>query len=129
MLKNEYKIDDIKIDSNYGNKWDYTINKELDFIFIGQDGGGKDTCFSVNLTQAKFIRDSLNEIITYYNNIPSVGSFVEVVSGVFKGYFGTIMDIDTCDSKRPLVVKLDDNPDFNNCTCFVNFNNVKKANK
>jgi len=89
----------------------------------------RDNCLSFDLQQAKFIRDSLNEIITYYENMPSVNQFVEVVNGIFKGYFGTIFDIDNCDSKRPLVIRLDDNHDFNNCTCFVNFGDVKKANK
>ena len=129
MLKNKYKLGKIEIEPNYGDKWDYTSSKDLDFILIGADSSGEDNCFAVDLAQAKFIKDSLNEIITYYENIPSVGNYIEVINGIFKGYFGTIFDIDNCDSKRPLVVKLDDNHDFNNCTCFVNFDDVKKANK
>jgi len=124
MLKNKYSLNNISIEPNYTDKWSYDSPSNGDFIMLNKVDG--DNCLSFDLQQAKFIRDSLNEIITYYENIPSVGSFVEVVNGVFKGYFGTVIDI--CDSKRPLIVKLDDNHDFNNCTCFVGFDDVKKAN-
>jgi len=117
MLKNKYSLDSISIEPNYTDKWSY------DSLSNG------DNCLSVDLIQAKFIRDSLNEIITYYENMPSVGNYVEVTNGIFKGYFGIIFDIDICDSKRPLNVRLADNPDFNNCTCFVGFDDVKKVSK
>ena len=123
MLKNKYKLDKIEIEPNYGDEWTYTFNKDVDFILIGTE----DNCFSVNLTQAKFIKDSLNNIITHYDNIPSVDSFVEIINGLFAGNFGTIVDIDSCDSKRPVAVKLNDTPDFNNCTCFVGFDDIKKV--
>ena len=127
MLKNKYKLNNISIEPNYKDKWTHDAPKDGDFIMLNEENS--DNCLNVDLEQAKFIKDSLNEIITYYENIPSVGNYIEVINGIFKGYFGTIFDIDNCDSKRPLVIRLDNNPDFNNCTCFVNFNEVKKANK
>jgi len=127
MLKNKYSLDNISIEPNYTDKWSYDSLSNGDFIMLNEENGGN--CLSFDLQQAKFIKDSLDEIITYYESMPVVGNFVEVINGLFAGYFGTIFDIDNCDSKRPLVVKLDDNHDFNNCTCFVNFDDVKKANK
>jgi len=125
MLKNKYSFGNISIEPNYTDKWSYDSPSNDDFIMLNEVDG--DNCLSFDLQQAKFIRDTLNEIITYYENIPAVGDFVEVTNGIFKGYFGTIFDIDICDSKRPLVIRLDDNPDFNDCTCFVGFDDVKKA--
>ena len=125
MLKNKYSLDNISIEPNYKDKWIHDAPKDGDFIMLNEENS--DNCLSVDLEQAKFIRDSLNEIITYYENIPSVGNYIEVINGIFKGYFGTIFDIDNCDSKRPLVIRLDNNPDFNNCTCFINYDEVKKA--
>jgi len=127
MLKNKYSLDNISIEPNYTDKWSYDSLSNGDFIMLNEVDG--DNCFSVDLIQAKFIVDSLNEIITYYENLPSVGDFVEVTNGIFKGYFGTIFDIDNCDSKRPLVIRLDDNTDFNNCTCFVGFDDIKIVSK
>ena len=127
MLKNKYSLDNISIEPNYTDKWSYDSLNNGDFIMLNEENG--DNCLSFDLQQAKFIRDSLNEIITYYENIPSVGNCIEVINGIFKGYFGTIFDIDICDSKRPLNIRLDDNHDFNNCTCFVNFDDVMKASK
>jgi len=127
MLKNKYSIDNISIEPNYTDKWSYDSLSNGDFIMLNEVDG--DNCLSFDIPQAKFIRDSLNEIITYYENIPSVGNCIEVINGIFKGYFGTIFDIDICDSKRPLNIRLDDNHDFNNCTCFVNFDDVMKASK
>jgi len=127
MLKNKYSLDNISIEPNYTDKWSYDSLSNGDFIMLNEVDG--DNCLSFDLQQAKFIKDSLNEIIIYYENMPSVGNYVEVINGIFKGYFGTIFDIDICDSKRPLVIRLDNNPDFNDCTCFVNFDDVKKANK
>ena len=127
MLKNKYSLDNIFIEPNYTDKWTHNAPKDNDFIMLNEVDG--DNCFSVDLIQAKFIVDSLNEIITYYENLPSVGDFVEVTNGIFEGYFGTIFDIDICDSKRPLAIRLDDNPNFNDCTCFVNFDDVMKASK
>ena len=125
MLKNKYSLDNISIEPNYTDKWSYDSLSNGDFIMLNEVDG--DNCLSFDLQQAKFIKDSLNEIIIYYENMPSVGNYVEVINGIFKGYFGTIFDIDICDSKRPLVIRLDDNPDFNDCTCFVGFDDVKKA--
>jgi len=127
MLKNKYSLDNISIEPNYTDKWTYNSLKDNDFIMVNEVDG--DNCLSFDLQQAKFIRDSLNEIITCYENMPSVGDFVEVTNGIFEGYFGTIFDIDICDSKRPLAIRLDDNPNFNDCTCFVNFDDVMKASK
>jgi len=127
MLKNKYSLDNISIEPNYTDKWSYDSPNNGDFIMLNEVDG--DDCLSFDLIQAKFIVNSLNEIITYYENMPAVGNYIEVINGIFKGYFGTIFDIDNCDSKRPLVVRLDDNHDFNNCTCFVNFDDVNKVNK
>jgi len=127
MLKNKYSLDNISVEPNYTDKWSYDSLSNGDFIMLNEVDG--DNCLSFDLQQAKFIIDSLNEIITYYENMPSVGNYIEIINGIFKGYFGTIFDIDNCDSKRPLVIRLDDNSDFNNCTCFVNFDDVKKVNK
>ena len=127
MLKNKYSIDNISIEPNYTDKWSYDSLSNGDFIMLNEVDG--DNCLSFDLDQAKFIRDSLNEIITYYENIPSVGNYIKVINGMFKGYFGKIFDIDICDSKRPLAIRLDDNSDFNDCTCFVNFDDIKKESK
>jgi len=126
MLKNKYSLDNIFIEPNYTDKWTHNAPKDNDFIMLNEVDGTN--CLSFDLQQAKFIRDSLNEIIVYYENMPSVGDFVEVINGIFKGYFGKIFDVDICDSKRPLAIRLDDNPEFNDCTCFVGFADVKKAN-
>ena len=127
MLKNKYSLDNISIEPNYTDKWSYDSLNNGDFIMLNEETG--DNCLSFDLQQAKFIRDSLNEIITYYENMPSVGNHIEVINGMFKGYFGKIFDIDICDSKRPLAIRLDDNSDFNDCTCFVNFDDIKKESK
>jgi len=127
MLKNKYKLNNISIEPNYKDKWTHDAPKDNNFIMLNEENS--DNCLSIDLIQAKYIRDSLNEIITYYENMPSVGNYIEVINGIFKGYFGTIFDIDNCDSKRPLVIRLDNNPDFNNCTYFVNFEDVNKASK
>jgi len=82
MLKNEYSLDNISIEPNYKDKWTHDALKDIDFIMLNEVDG--DNCLSFDLDQAKFIRDSLNEIITYYENMPSVGDFVEVVNGILK---------------------------------------------
>jgi len=125
MLKDKYISNNIVIESNFGEKWDVLADKEDEFIMMGDNNS--DQCVAFNLEQAKFIRDSLDDIITFFESIPNVGNKVLVVNGMFKGYYGTIVDIDTCDSKKPLVIKLNDTPSFNNCTCFVNFDDVNKA--
>ena len=127
MLKNKYSLDNISIEPNYTDKWSYDSLNNGDFIMLNEENG--DNCLSFDLQQAKFIRDSLNEIITYYENMPSVGNHIEEINGMFKGYIGKIFDIDICDSKRPLAIRLDDNSDFNDCTCFVNFDDIKKESK
>jgi len=125
VLKDTYKMHNIEIESNYGDRWDYTVSQDQDFILIKDTNHNES--LGINIAQAKFIRDSLNEIITYYESIPKIGNKVLVVNGMFQGYYGVIMDIDSCDSKKPLAIKLNDNSTFNNCTCFVNFDDVNNA--
>ena len=123
MLKEKYFYNGISIEPNYNEGWSYDAPKMNDFIMIDEVDG--ENCFGIDLNTAKFIRDSLNEIITYYDNMPRIGNAVIVIAGIFKDYFGKVTDVDICDSKRPLVIKLEDTSDFNNCTCFVNFDDIK----
>ena len=64
MLKNKYSLDNISVEPNYTDKWSYDSLNNGDFIMLNEENG--DNCLSFDLQQAKFIRDSLNEIITYY---------------------------------------------------------------
>lgn len=121
-MKSIFKFENLLVEPNYGDHFSYE-DKNKDCIHINRQSSEK--YVGITLKEAKFIIQSLNEIINYYDDIPNINDSVRITNGIFKGYQGIIKDIDNCDSKRPLVISLDDNADFNNCVCFVGFDDVK----
>ena len=56
------------------------------------------------------------------------GDRVKIIKGIFVGYSGIVFDIDKMDNERPVAVRLDNNKDFENCVCYVGYNDVEKKN-
>lgn len=54
-----------------------------------------------------------------------VGDKVKVIRGMFKGFSGEIVNIYEIDILTPLMIKLDDNDEFINCTCYLKYNDIE----
>lgn len=84
----------------------------------------------LDIREARFIKESLEEIITYYEKNSKetrdkwLHKHIKIVSGRFSGLTGTITDVDVCDKERPLVVKLNRNLEADGCV-FINWADIE----
>ena len=117
-----FKLGELEIEPNYPEGW-IKEKVEGEVIFIHKKM--KDECLPCSLIEAKFIVNAFNKIIEYYKNIPEfkIGYHVNIINGKFKGCRGKIVDIDECDNKRPLAVKIDE-IDFEG-VCYIGYDDVK----
>ena len=117
-----YKFNIIKIIPSKG----FTPCIELD---LGAYGG-----MSISISEATFIKESLDQIITYYEKNSQetrrkyIGKQINIIEGRFKGLNGVITDVDTVDKKRPLVVKLDRNDEAEGYI-FINWDEIELLEK
>ena len=95
---------------------------ELD---LGAFGG-----ITLDIQEAKFIKQSLEEIIAYYEKNSKetrekwLHKHIKIVSGRFSGLTGTITDVDVCDKERPLIVKLNRNLEADGCV-FIDWADIE----
>jgi len=84
----------------------------------------------LDIREARFIRESLEEIISYYEQnsketrVKWLNKHIKIVSGRFSGLTGTITDVDIVDKERPLVVKLNRNLEADGCV-FINWEDIE----
>jgi transcription antitermination factor NusG len=128
ILKDTYQIGELYINPNYGKTWSRKITEE-DVIYTVIEDGDAATSTSFTIEQAKELMSNLQDIIDWYESEPEpkckISDRVSIISGIFVGYTGEVLDIDKYGKDKPLVIKLDDNEDFNGCTCFVGYDDVE----
>ena len=128
-------------------------NKELDTILIGLQAYKDDTeDYIIDVTseleyreyrchtnlvkslkeQLKISNEKLEDINNIIDKINQInkpnykrGDMVLFVSGRMIGLNGKITDIDKCDLKRPLMIKIEDCNEVNNCTYFCNYDEIE----
>lgn len=101
-------------------------NEEEDFIWV-KDNDNRNG-LSLTLDDAKFIINSLQEIVQYIEEHTKVkqDDKVKIIKGKFEGFEGRVIDLDEYDNKRPLAIKI-----FSeelNGEVYINYNEVEKLN-
>ena len=134
---------EVSIEPNY-QSWDYD-KRNRDMIYVRgdkYDGINGLENISFTLETAKFIRDSLNEIIGYYEELeqeeqdkrPTYGDYVKIINGRFTGCFGVILQVCSFDYDYPkkdndtdLIIDINDSDEFEGCTCYLDYDDVEKC--
>jgi hypothetical protein len=121
--------DNISIEDNYKNGWiKSSIKNPNDFILLRTTDkkDGESLYNGLSLVQAEFIANSLQQVINYIKtNTPQVNDNVKIINHKrFEGLEGFITDIDICDNKRPIAVKVVDAEISG--TIYVNYDEIEK---
>lgn len=118
-----FEFGDLRVKPDFLQGWKKEF-EDMHPIFVNKEG--EDEYLSFSLDEAKFIVESFNEIIEHYKNIPKVekGMFVEITHGLFKGCRGGVIDIDSCDNERPVMVRIN-TLDFEG-HCYVGYDDVEE---
>ena len=95
---------------------------EIDF---GAYGGMK-----LDMQEIRFIKESFEEIITYCEKRSKetrerwINKKIKIKQGRFKDFTGIIEDVDIIDNERPLMVKLNSNPEIEGYI-FINWSDIE----
>ena len=118
-----FRLGDLSVKPDFPQGWKKEF-EDMHLIFVNKEGG--DEYLSFSLDEAKFIIDSFNEIIDHYKNMPKIekGMIVRIINGRFKDCEGKVVDIDRCDKKRPIMVRID-SFSFEGY-CYVGYNDVEE---
>ena len=120
----KFVLNDLIIKPNFENKgWSRCVKDDFPIYIDRRDDDYE--YLGISLEEAKFIVESLSEIIEYYKNLIEfkTGYHVDILNGKFEGCRGEIIDIDESDNERPLTIEVSE-VDFSG-VCYLNYDDVK----